>query len=338
MMASPRKSGDAVRELRRYDVFWTVLAVVAIVVITVPQIRFSDPDYKPGDIAETEVAVPIDLTVPDPVSTERRLTEADQSVLDVYDYRPQAHEYGKRIVQRLFAWGRLNIVNAGIVWDDLPEEARFDLEQKAMAVAGYPLPEDLVGALSTEDAGFSMVTELAVAGTLISFSEENLIGMIEQTRLGASAAINVRDTETQEERRLPDTGSVLGMESARAELQLALTERLVLTEKAEETLKELVSGLLAANLNYSSNATQQRRREATDGVEPVFYEVKRGRVLLRQGDEVTAQKILELQALQEQYRTDWSLLSLVGMALLIVLAVFSLWRYVVHFQKRVGYQ
>ena len=263
MMASPRKSGDAVRELRRYDVFWTVLAVVAIVVITVPQIRFSDPDYKPGDIAETEVAVPIDLTVPDPVSTERRLTEADQSVLDVYDYRPQAHEYGKRIVQRLFAWGRLNIVNAGIVWDDLPEEARFDLEQKAMAVAGYPLPEDLVGALSTEDAGFSMVTELAVAGTLISFSEENLIGMIEQTRLGASAAINVRDTETQEERRLPDTGSVLGMESARAELQLALTERLVLTEKAEETLKELVSGLLAANLNYSSNATQQRRREAS---------------------------------------------------------------------------
>ena len=338
MMASPRKSGDAVRELRRYDVFWTVLAVVAIVVITVPQIRFSDPDYKPGDIAETEVEAPIDLTVPDPVSTERRLTEADQSVLDVYDYTPLAHEYGKRIVQRLFAWGRLNIVNAGIVWDDLPEEARFDLEQKAMAAAGYPLPEDLVGALSTEDAGFSMVTDLAVAGTLISFSEENLIGMIEQTRLGAPVAINVRDTETQNERRLPDTASVLGMESARAELQLALTERLVLTEKAEETLNELVSGLLAANLNYSSNATQQRRREATDGVEPVFYEVKRGRVLLRQGDEVTAQKILELQALQQQYRTDWSLLSLVGMVLLIVLAVSSLWRYVVHFQQRVRYQ
>lgn len=337
-MASPRKSRDAVRELRRYDVFWTVLAVVAIVVITVPQIRFSEPDYKPGDIAETEVAVPIDLTVPDPVSTERRLTEADQSVLDVYDYRPRAHEYGKRIVQRLFAWGRSNIVNVGIVWDDLPEEARFDLEQKAMAAAGYPLPEDLVGALSTEDAGFSMVTELAVAGTLISFSEENLIGTIEQTRLGAPVAINVRDTETQNERRLPDTASVLGMESARAELQLALTERLVLTEKAEETLNELVSGLLAANLNYSSNATQQRRREATDGVEPVFYEVKRGRVLLRQGDEVTAQKILELQALQQQYRTDWSLLSLVGMVLLIVLAVFSLWRYVIHFQQRVRYQ
>ena len=70
----------------------------------------------------------------------------------------------------------------------------------------------------------------------------------------------------------------------------------------------------------------------------LFLYFKRGRVLLRQGDEVTAQKILELQALQRQYRTDWSLLSLVGMVLLIALAVFSLWRYVVHFQKRVRYQ
>ena len=137
-----------------------------------------------------------------------------------------------------------------------------------MAVAGYPLPKELIGALSTEDAGFSIVTELAVAGTLISFSEENLIGTIEQTRLGAPAAINVRDTETQNERRLLDTGSVLEMESARAELQLALTDRLLFSEKTEETLTELVAGLLAANLNYSSNATQQRRREATDGVEP----------------------------------------------------------------------
>ena len=42
-----------------------------------------DRDYKPGDIAETEVTAPIDLTVPDPVSTGRRLTDAAQSGLDV---------------------------------------------------------------------------------------------------------------------------------------------------------------------------------------------------------------------------------------------------------------
>lgn len=355
-MASPRtrsscpsKRGfhERVRAMLGYDALWMVLAVVAIVVITVPQIRFSDRDYKPGDIAETEVTAPIDLTVPDPVSTERRLTEADQSVLDVYDYAPLAHESGKRVIQRLFAWGRLNIVDMGIIWGDLDADGRSGLEQQAMAAVAYPLPVELTGALAAEDDGFSMFTELAVAGTLISFSEENLIGTIEQRRLGAPGAINVRDTETQQERRLPDIGSVLEINRARAQLQVAFAERLQflalagrleISENTAATLSNLVAGLLAANLNYSSNATREHRREATDGVEPVFYEVKSGRVLLRQGDEVTAQKILELAALRQQYRTDRSLRSLAGMVLLMVLAVFSLWRYVAHYQKRVRYQ
>ncbi len=329
---------ERVRSMLGYDALWTALAMLAIVVITAPQIRFSEPDYEPGDIAETEVTAPIDLTVADPLSTEGRLTAADQSVPDVYDYTPLAHDYGKGIIQRLFTWGRANVVNPGIVWDDLDAEARSDLGQDAMAVVGQPLPAELIGELAAEDGGFSVATELAVAGTLISLSGNSLIGTIEQTRLGAPAAINVRDITTQEERRLPDTSSVLNMGDARAQLQLALIERLELSERAEATLSELVGGLLSANLNYSSNATQQRRREATDIVEPVFYEVKRGRVLLRQGDEVTAQKILELEALRQQYRIDRSLLSLAGMVLLMALAVFSLWRYVTHYQRRVRYQ
>ncbi|MCH7825282.1 MAG: HDIG domain-containing protein [Acidobacteria bacterium] len=238
----------------------------------------------------------------------------------------------------MFTWGRANLVDAGIVWDDLDAEARSDLGQDAMAAVGHPLPGELIGALAVEDGGFSVATELAVAGTLISFSGNSLIGTIEPTRLGAPVAINVRDITTQGESRLPDTSSVLNMGDARAQLQLALTERLELSESAEATLSELVAGLLSANLTYSSNATRQRRREATNAVEPVFYELKRGRVLLRQGDEVTAQKILELEALRQQYRSDRSLRSLAGMVLLMALAVFSLWRYVTHYQRRVRYQ
>ncbi len=330
--------GERIRTMFGYDALWMVLATVAIVVITAPQIRFPEPDYRPGDIAETEVTAPVDLTVADPLSTERRLTAADQSVPDVYDYTPLAHEYGKGIIQRLFTWGRANVAGAGIVWDDLDAEARSDLGQEALAAVGHPLPGELIGALAAQDGGFSVATELAVAGTLISFSGNSLIGTIEQTRLGGPTAINVRDITTQEETRLPDASSVLNMGDARAQLQVALTERLELSDSAEATLAELGAGLLSANLNYSSNATQQRRREATDAVEPVFYQVKRGRVLLRQGDEVTAQKILELEALRQQYRSDRSLLSLAGMVLLLALAVFSLWRYVTHYQKQVRYQ
>lgn len=329
---------DRLRALLGYDALWTFVAIASIVVITAPQISFSEPDYAPGDIAEAEVTAPIDLTVADPTSTERRYTEADQSVPDVYDFTPRAHEYGKGTIQRLFAWGRANIAAEGITWDDLDDEARSVLSQEAMGAVGHPFPVDLIGSLAAEASGFAVETELAVAGTLISFSEDNLIGTVEQTRLGGPAWINVVDISTQREQPLSELADVLSMGDARAALQQAVGERLELSAAAEAALSELVAGLMPANLTYSSNATQLRRLEATNAVDPVFYEVKRGRVLVRQGDVVTPQAILELEALRQQYRNDRSLMSLAGSTLLIALAVFSLWSYVAHFRRRSRYQ
>jgi putative nucleotidyltransferase with HDIG domain len=321
-----------------YDALWTVLAIAVIVVIMAPQIRASQPEYQPNDIAIADVTAPVDLTVEDPVSTERRRTEVDRSVPNVYDYVPEAHDYGKQVVKSLFAWGRAARSDSVGAWADLSEDVRSDLEQQAMAAVGQPLPAALVGALCDEEDGFSVDTELAVANSIISLSEEHLVGTIARTRIGASRAITLRDVITQEERRLPNSDAVLEIGDARALAQTTLADRLELSDIAEAALGEFVAGLVVPNLSFSSNASAQRRREALDAVQPVFYELKRGRVLLRQGDEVTEQKLLELDAIREQYRSDRSMLLTAGMALLVALAVFSLWRYVLHYQKRIRYQ
>ncbi len=327
-----------IRAALGYDAMWTVLAIAVIVVIMAPQIRFPQPEYQPGDIAAADVTAPIDLTVEDPVSTERRRTEVARNVPDVYDLNPAAHEYGKRVVQSLFAWGRVARLEQEPAWGDLPEEARSDLEQQAMAAVGQPLPPQLVGALWDEEGGYSVDTELAVAGSLISLSEDGLVGTIERTRIGATSAIALRDITTQREERLPSSDDVLEVGDARVLAQTTLAERLELSDTAEAALGQFVAGLVVPNLTFNSNASTQRRRQELEAIQPVFYPVKRGLVLLRQGDEVTAQKILELEAMQAQYRSDRSLVALGGTALLVALAVFSLWRYVVHYQKRVRYQ
>jgi len=321
-----------------YDALWTVLAVLVIVVIMAPQIQFAQPVYLPGDIATADVTAPVDLTVDDPVSTERRRTEVSQSVPDVYDFTPTAHDIGKQVVRALFSWGRVARAGQEEAWIDLPEETRTDLEQQAMVAVGQPLPPELIGLLWDEELGFAISTELAAAGTLISPSARRYVGTIERTRIGAISAIVLRDVDSQEESRLSNGDEVLEIGDARVLAQTALVERLELSDAAESTLGEFVGGLVEPTLRFNSNESTQRRRERVDAVEPAFYPVKRGRVLLRQGDEVTSQKILELEALAQQYRSDSSLVGLAGMALLVALAVFSLWRYVVHYQKRMRYQ
>ena len=72
--------GERIRAMLGFDTLWTAAAMVAIVVITAPQIGFSEPDYEPGDIAESEVTAPIDFLVADPLATEARLTAAYQKI------------------------------------------------------------------------------------------------------------------------------------------------------------------------------------------------------------------------------------------------------------------
>jgi len=334
-----RKSISAsLHGLLGYDLLWSALALLIIVVITAPEIRFPQPEYQPGDIAIADVTTPIDLTVTDPVGTDRRRDEADRSVADVYDYNPIAHEYGKRIVQALFAWGRGARGEYEEAWAELPEGTRADMEQEAMAAVGQPLPSGLVEALWDTDDGFSVGVELAVAGTLKDLSEEQLVGTIEQTRVGKPPGFTKLDIMTQQENRVLTTDNVLEMAAARERVRAGIADRLEISETAEVALGDLVAPLVQPNITLNRNATQSRRRDAIDAAPPAYYELKRGRTILRQGDEVTAQKIIELDTLSAQRSSDQSLVAFGGTALLMALAIFSLWRYVIHYQRRVRYQ
>ena len=334
-----RKSlGESLRGLLDYDLLWTVVAILIIVAITAPQLRFPEPEYEPGDIAEFDVTAPIDLTVDDPVSTQRRRAEAADGVPDIYDLNPQAYDYAKRVVQSFFGWGRRVREGYEGPWSELAEDVRADLNQQAMAAVDRPLPTSLIEALWDAEAGFSLDNELAVAGSVIGLFQDQLVGSIEPTRVGGTTGILIRDITTQEEQRHDDTSDVLGLSDARNQLRAALAERLELSEEAEETVGDMVAQLVQPNLTYNSNETQLRRQREIAAVEPAFYTVKRGRVLLREGDVVSAQNIVELEALRSQRSGESSLVSTAGTALLVALAVISLWRFVVHYRRRFRYQ
>ena len=65
-MPSPRRRGRRIRKSVRerlcawlgYDLLWSALAVLVVVVITAPQIRLPEPEYQPDDIALADVTAP----------------------------------------------------------------------------------------------------------------------------------------------------------------------------------------------------------------------------------------------------------------------------------------
>jgi putative nucleotidyltransferase with HDIG domain len=106
----------------------------------------------------------------------------------------------------------------------------------------------------------------------------------------------------------------------------------------EASLSELLGELVHPNLNFNSNETQRRRQEAADGVDQVFYEVQRGRTIVREGDPVTPKIERELAALGEQWSGGGSQTSGAGLTVVVGLALFGFWRFVRYRRKKLRFQ
>lgn len=322
-----------------YELLWTALAAVAIIGVISPQLGVRVRQYAPGDIAVADVTTPIDLEVRDPASTERLRAREVAEEPDVYDFNPRAWEPAKEAIHGLLDWGRqARAEHDGVAWEQVDADTRQELLDAAAVAAGRQISEELLVPLWNDPGGFSVATELRVAGVAMEFLEGSLVGGVEPTRADDSEVIQLRDIASQRERSLGDLSGILDLEVARQQVGDRVRERLDLGEPAEASLAELAARMLRPNLTYNSNETESRRQEAYESVPAAFYQVKRGRTLLRAGDEVTPQKILELDALQAQLDSGRSALSLAGTGLLVVLTVLALWRYVSHYRRRFRFQ
>ncbi len=324
------------KDLLGYDLLWTVLAITAVMSIVAPQAGLRLRSYAPGDVALSDVKAPMDFQVSDPGSTERRRTEAADRVPDLYDFDPNAWQPALSALNPLLSRGRFRHAQIELEWAELSEDQREVLREETQALLAGPLPAGALPALW--DEGFTVATELRLAGSIKDILTDNLVGTLVPSRVSGAAGIRVRDISNQRERTVVDVSSVIDLSAARDMLRENIAERFEMPAATEQVFGELGALLLGPNLNYNSNQTRARRQQVVELVEPAFYQVKRGRTIIRNGEEVTEGNIRELQAMEEQLGGGRPGLGIAGITILVALAVISLWRFVAHYRRRFRYQ
>lgn len=337
--ARRRRAGDdRFAGLLDAEWFWSILAFLVLVGIGGTEFGTPTYDYAIDEIADAGVIAPIELTVPDPESTDAHRAEARDAVIDVYDFDPFAWRTPLASLNSLYAWGRgeLALMAEPAAWDGLTAEQRIGLTEIAESTFGLPLPLGFVGL--SWDEGFRAETELEAERLLRNQLQHSLIGAVNPLNLGQVSSIRVRDITDQQERTLDDLGVIRDLESSRDWLSRSVVETLDLAPELEQGLGELLGQLVRPNLNYNSNETQRRRDEAAASVDLVFYEVQRGRTIVREGDVVTPRIVRELTALREQWSGVGSQTSSAGLAVMSALVIFGLWRYVRYRQRSGNFQ
>ena len=331
------RSWAIVTRLLDQEHLWSVLALLAIVTIAGTGFGARTYNYGAGDIADADVVAPIELRVADPEATGSRRAEVRARVADVYDFDPFAWRTPVASLNALYAWGRAELAGDEIpAWEELDPDAQEARMGAAEQIFGLSLPPVFMAAAWAE--GFTAKTELEAERLLRNQLQHSLIGTLNPLDLGTSSSLRIRDITDQRERLLDDPGAVRDLNASRDWLVRAVQTGFTLDPAMEDSLGELLGKLVHPNLNFNSNETQLRRQQTADAVDQVFYEVQRGRTIVREGDPVTPKIERELAALGEQWSGGGSQTSSAGLTVVVGLAIFGFWRFVRYRRKKIRFQ
>ncbi len=126
-------------------------------------------------------------------------------------------------------------------------------------------------------------------------------GIISDTRLLLShkGGIIIRNLETDEESVRSDVYSILGVKEMEADMAL-IVRSLPISLQAKKAVNVLFSGHIQSTLTPNYEATASRVADTLSRVEPVVRKVRKGEVIVRQGETVSPAQYLELQALWDR--------------------------------------
>lgn len=261
-----------------------ILVLALLAALTGVDFRADGPKvYLQGEIAGSDVAAGQDVLVEDTASTRAKRRQVADNQPRVFDLSPQAYAR----IEDGVAWVFRTLEG---VPPEMSEDVRWKIAERLNAEVNL---QTLFQWRSEEFRG--LVTGW-VLPWLDNYLSAGVVGQ-EDSLHDVNSGILVRDRERSMERLRLDVAEVPDVPEMLEDLSATLKKDLEKPLAVRQAILRLVSPLTGPSLTENQAETARRKGEAMQAVEPVYYQIKKGEVIVRQGDVVSAEQQRKLQAL-----------------------------------------
>ncbi len=275
-------------------------------------------DLTEGEIADSDIIAPEDLTIEDIQTTEKRRREAEDAVLTVYEFDPNVFPITEEEIREFFSSGR--------GWQEKPltaqrsEEFQQDILDKYNLILSYSDLRTLIRSKFDINIEENLITLIAKVSTQGIITSKGLLRPGVQER-GFTLYKGPGDEETVK------TEEILDIKESKQELNKEISQ-LEISQNEKNLLTALSHHFIKENIKYSRIRTDEQKELARQSVEAFFYSIKKGKVILRKGDEITRDKLGEIKLINQNLRArpTW-LTNFTGTFLLFALILLTLWYY-----------
>ncbi len=319
---------------------WIMLlgTTLLIAVLLFPSLLITMPSYQIGDVAKKDIKSPKDFLIEDKEATQRKREETARSILTIYDFdNTLASKLEERITDAFKHMRTLQVAaNLGAIdeaadeikvrkpGEDIPLTQtllRHDLiwkEKRAFEdILGVQVSNGVYNILIKEDFSESITQEIVrllriiflngIAGNKQLILQQQLKGIMVRT-LSSKKEIHVNDLEkfyslNMAKNAVANTGSTL-----LKDFDYPLRNAVI----------DLTQRLIQPNLTLNKGQTEERRNRALSNVKAVLTQIKKGEMLVREGQKISQLHMAKLQALESETRREHLVSNSVGFILLAI--------------------
>jgi putative nucleotidyltransferase with HDIG domain len=280
------------------------------------------PVMEIGEIATSDIIVPADITIVDTETTESRRKQAAEAVPPVYSFNTNVFLNTQEKIREIFTEGRK------FLEEEITNARKADFKKLILDNYGIELSPSELNALITNkfDATVeeNLINLIGMVSTNFIITSKNLFYHGEQQK-----GLTVVTSDVSESTL--NAKDVLEISEAKQTLTDEV-EKLDLPQNEKNLLISLSHHFIDQNIFYDQVKTEMRQQQARAIEEDVFYTMKKGKVIIRKGDEVDGEALKEISIINQniQAQPSWWI-NFIGMVLLFGLLFVTLWYYLKSF-------
>jgi len=315
-------------ELNYSQILLVVSSAILITLLLIDYQFQSLPDYSVGEIADRTIEAPQDFMIVDEAATEEDREAALKGVPFRYNFEYSLTTQQISRLRRGFAEARELIA---VETEKMDGEESVGPSKKVL----MPLLQERLGPFADRavldillDQAFSeelenQLTQLLSAALEypgVVFSRDPLIHLQER-------GITIHNVLTGEDRSLSDWTLLKDVQQAREVLRQREHELTLVSAEEKKILLGFLDEFVIQNTIFDSAKTEAYQNEAREDVTNVFLQVKKGRTIVRDGDEINQQTLDQLNRLKELKQQERWKGRIFGVFLIVCFFLLVLWLY-----------
>jgi len=332
------ESSDSVR--------WALLVAVTIIftILLYPNLVIEKHSYKLGDVVTRDIKAAKNFLIEDKEATEASRKQAVENVLTVYDHDVNISTKTDQRIKKAFDELRATLETILSI-DNLKNSETSSSENDEQKLIIHNLIwqkkayfEERIG-ISVSDADYKLLeleafsSEISnlISGILAEIYDNGVVANKEMLLKETDRGIILSDIKTKNEMLVYNLKHFYGLDQAKTMVKVIGNPILQnKTPDLRNLIVDFAQKLIQPNITLNRSDTEKRKKEAYSEVKPIFYKIKAGEMLLREGERVTKDQLLKLKIYQEGLKNEKVLTNCIGSALFILCILMIIYALCIH--------